>query len=340
MKIAIHHSPREGFFSKRWIEYCESNNIPYVIVDCSSSNIVEDLKDCSGFMWHFAQGNKLDYLISISLISSLESIGIKTFPNYNSCWHFDDKLAQKYLLEILDAPFIKTWVFFNKKEAIQWINTTDFPKVFKLRGGASSSNVKLVKSYKNAKKLINVAFSSGFRQFDRTSLFLDEFNKFKRKDSNFFNLVKTFLKIFFKSDYESIKGNEKGYVYFQEFLPNNSFDIRVVVIGNRAFALKRLVRKNDFRASGSGSIIYNKDEIDLRCIKIAFEVVKKLNANCLTFDFLFDVNANPLIAEISFGFYQNAYDNCPGYWDDSLSWFQGSFNPQSWMVEDLIRSIS
>ena len=36
-----------------------------------------------------------------------------------------------------------------------------------------------------------------------------------------------------------------------------------------------MVRDGDFRASGSGKIIYNKDEIPLECINIAFKTSKK-----------------------------------------------------------------
>jgi glutathione synthase/RimK-type ligase-like ATP-grasp enzyme len=50
---------------------------------------------------------------------------------------------------------------------------------------------------------------------------------------------------------------EKNYVYFQDFIPQNDFDIRIIVIGKRAFAIKRMVRKGDFRASGSGNIKYD-----------------------------------------------------------------------------------
>ena len=60
------------------------------------------------------------------------------------------------------------------------------------------------------------------------------------------------------------------------FIPQNDFDIRVIVTGNKAIAIKRMNRKNDFRASGSGYILYDKNEIDIRCVKIAFEVNKKL----------------------------------------------------------------
>src|SRR5690606_29697488 len=133
--------------------------------------------------------------------------------------------------------------------------------------------------------------------------------------------------------------NEKDYVYFQEFIPNNTFDIRVIVIGGRAFALKRMVRENDFRASGSGHIIYDKGQIDERCVKLAFEVNKKLKSQSVAYDFIFDETNSPLIVEISYAFATKVYDQCPGYWDENLRWYDGTFNPQEWMIKDLISSV-
>jgi hypothetical protein len=32
-------------------------------------------------------------------------------------------------------------------------------------------------------------------------------------------------------------------------------------------------------------------------------------------------------------------DNAPRYWDSSLKWHEVKFNPQEWMIEDLIGTI-
>jgi glutathione synthase/RimK-type ligase-like ATP-grasp enzyme len=120
-----------------------------------------------------------------------------------------------------------------------------------------------------------------------------------------------------KTDIERMLGREKGYAYFQDFIPNNNTDTRIIIIGDKAFAIIRGVRKGDFRASGSGVISYNHKEVDLNCVKIAFGVAQKLKTQCLTFDFVHLTN-NPLIVEISYGFSPKGYLDCPGYWDLNL----------------------
>src|SRR5690606_31765413 len=103
------------------------------------------------------------------------------------------------------------------------------------------------------------------------------------------------------------------------------------------FAVKRLVRKNDFRASGSGFVVYEKSEIPLICVKLAFEVNETIKSQSIGFDFVFDQKGNPLIVEIGYAFTVAPYDSCPGYWDSELNWHQGKFNPQAWMVESLLK---
>jgi hypothetical protein len=129
---------------------------------------------------------------------------------------------------------------------------------------------------------------------------------------------------------------EKGYIYFQDFVPDNYFDTRIIVIGKRAFAIRRKVRENDFRASGSGNFDYDHSAVDIRCVKIAFEVTNRLLAKCLTFDFVV-LDNEPKIIEMSFGFLQKVYDPCPGYWNENLEWHPGKIEPQHWMVDAVLR---
>ena len=127
---------------------------------------------------------------------------------------------------------------------------------------------------------------------------------------------------------------EKGNVYFQEFIPNNNCDTRIVVVGGKAAAERRMVRENDFRASGSGQFSY--DNINIEAIKIAIDVAKRLKLQAVAFDFVEDENSNPLIVEISYGFGTSGIDNAPGYWDSSLTWHEDKFNPQEWMMEEVL----
>jgi len=331
MKIAIHHRP--GSFSDRWIEYCKENNIPYKIVNAYDTDIVQQVDDCTAFMWHHTQCDYRDKLFAKQLIYSLEAMGLKVFPDFHTTWHFDDKVGQKYLLEAIGAPLVPSYVFYDKKEAIEWVNQTTFPKVFKLRGGAGSANVQLVPTKKDAIRLVNRAFGKGFPQFNRRGNLKERIRKYKEGKDTLWGVCKGIGRLFIPTELAKMVGPEKGYVYFQDFIPNNTFDIRIIIVANKAFAIKRLTRKNDFRASGSGMIIYNKEEIDEQCVKIAFIVNEKIKSQSIAFDFVFDADNNPMIVEISYGFIKEVYDPCEGFWNKDLNWHEGPFDPYGWMVE-------
>lgn len=336
MKIGIHKN--NGGFSEHWIKYCEEKKINYKLVDCYSNSIVRDLWDCNIVMWHPLQMDYKAELFFKQFMYSLQNAGKNVFPDFNTVWHFDDKVGQKYLLEAIDVPFVNTYVFYDKKEAIGWANSTEFPKVFKLRGGAGSDNVRLAKNRNEAIRLINKAFSRGFSQYNRIGSLVERLRKFRNGKTTFDNVLKGFYRLFFPTMHSKIVGRERGYIYFQDFIPNNNFDIRVCVIGDKAFAIKRLTRENDFRASGSGNIIYDKNQIDESCVRLAFEVNKKINAQSIAFDFVFNRENKPLIIEISYGYRPSGYYDCPGYWNNRLQWHEGEFNPYGWMVDNIIRS--
>lgn len=333
MKIAIHH--RNNSFSDRWIQFCQENSIDFKIVDAFHSDIIEHLKDCDAFMWHHHHADFKDVTAAKKILFALEHAGIKVFPDFKTGWHFDDKVAQKYLLEAINAPLVPSYVFYDKHQALDWAKETTYPKVFKLKGGAGASNVKLVKNYSQATGLINKAFGRGFAQFDRLGYFKERFNKFKNGKDTFIGVLKGFARIFIVPEFAKKQPAEKGYIYFQDFIKNNDFDTRVVVIsGKYAAAEKRFVRKGDFRASGSGEFSYNNINIEL--IRIAFNVAKKLGLQAVAFDFIEDEKKGPLIVEISYGFGTTGIKLAPGYWDANLSWYKGSLKLEEQILLDLI----
>ena len=335
IKIAIHDRP--GSFSDRWIEYIEEQRIPYKRVNCYDSDIIKQLESCDVLLWHWHHADPKAILFARQLIYSLENMGIKVFPNRHSCWHFDDKVGQKYLLESIKAPLIPTYIFFDVKEAIDWIEKTDFPIVFKLRCGAGSENVRLVKNQTEAKKLCKRAFGRGFNV---TPGYFSDFSAKIQKTANKKNYLEKIkrLPISLLNIYVNnrMRSPEKGYIYFQEFIPGINFDTRVTVIGNRAFAFRRMVRNNDFRASGSGKIDYDQIHINLECIKIAFDIAQKLQSQSIAFDFIAWKDSKPLIIEVSYCYVPSAVKDCCGYWDKDMQWHKGSIWPQDAIVEDIL----
>jgi len=333
MKIAIHHTTAQWSFCQYWERYCEENKIEYKQVNAYDSDIVEQLADCDAFMWHHNHTILKDRLLAKPLLFSLEASGKKVFPDFHTGWHFDDKLGQKYLFESVGAPLVKSYVFYDWQEVKQWIQQTTFPKVFKLRGGSGSTHVILVKNKRKALKLARKAIHKGISTYNKYGNLKETLRTYKLGRTPIKEVFKSISRLFVSTTLAKRQGKETGYALFQDFIPDNKYDIRVVVIGDKAFEIKRMVRVGDFRASGSGNIHYAKELLDERCVKIAFEVTRKIKSQCAAYDFVFDKQNTPFLVEVSFGFDQKGYDACVGYWDADMTWNEGKFNPQGWLVE-------
>jgi hypothetical protein len=336
MKIAIHQ--RSNSFSDLWVKYCREKNISFKIVNCYGSDIIEQLNDCHGLMWHWDLNDYKSALFARQLIISIEKMGIKVFPDTNTCWHYDDKVGQKYLFEAIDAPNVESYVFYSKQDALKWTDNALFPIVFKLRNGASSSNVRLIKNKQKAKKLVNRAFGRGFDRISPIGQLKERFYILNRDKD--FNAVKKviggFARLFIQKEVNKFSHKEKGYIYFQDFIADNDHDTRLVVIGERCFGMTRYCRKGDFRASGSGIKDYNHELVNTDCVNIAFTVSEKLNTQSIALDFIKDSDGFKII-EISYAFVSERF---PGYWDRSLFWHDGEVCPQEFMVEDFVKSIN
>lgn len=339
IRLAIHN--RTGSFSDRWIQYCNENGINYKAVCCYDSDILEQIKGVDGFLWHWKHNNPTDVLVARQIIAAIEKMGIKVFPNIATCWHFDDKIAQKYMLEAIGAPFVQSYVFYDKKKAMQWIDKAEFPNVFKLRCGAGSQNVKLLNTRKEARKLCEKAFGEGFTAIsgylgDTTTKIanvksIEQFmEKLRRMPKEIYDISKK--KHFFS--------RERGYIYFQDFLPDNKFDIRITVIGDRAFGFIRHNRPNDFRASGSGNFDVNQENIPLEAVSLAHQISKTNNFQSMSYDFLSDSHGNLMISEISYCYASWVVHECPGYWERDLNWHDGHMWPGDAIIIDLISEIS
>jgi len=336
LKIAIH--PQSGTYSDRWIPYCQSKGIDYKLVCCDEPDIILQLEDCDALMWHFYHTGSREVKYARQLLYAVEASGRVVFPGFRTVWHFDDKVGQKYLLEAVGAPLVPAVVFYSPDRALRWARSAVYPQVFKLRTGAGSSNVLLVRNWKGASKLINRAFGRGFRQVNPLADLKERWRKYRVGRGNLSGVLRGVCRLVVPTRFARMASREKGYVYFQEFVPGNTFDTRVVVIGHQAFAIRRMVRKNDFRASGSGEILYDKALFSETTVRLAFDMAEKLRSQCVAFDFLTS-EGKDVVVEMSYGFNPEGYDACPGYWDKNLNWYPGPFNPYGWMVDGIVNEV-
>ncbi len=337
MRLAIHDS--DSGFHPRWVGWCEEHGIEVKRVNCHASDIVSQLSGCDGLLWHHSQMNPADLLVAKGILQALEHTGFQVFPDWRTAWHFDDKLSQKYLFEALDFPFLPTWAFLDRGSALAWIEQAQFPKVFKLRGGAGSANVRLVRTRAEARKLVRQAFGRGFPNYDAWGSLKERWRKVRLRKTSPIEILKGIARFAYPPGFCRVLGREYGYVYFQEFIDSLSCDYRTIVIGKKCLSIKRNTRDNDFRASGSGLLEYSKSLFEKQLIQTSFECAERLGSKCAAMDFIIS-EGKFLLVEVSYGFPTGPFaQDCPGYWDRSFRWQAGAVDPQGWMLADFVESL-
>jgi len=156
-----------------------------------------------------------------------------------------------------------TWHITSADEAAKKLEEIDFPFVSKSHEGRRSINVRLVKNREEALKEIEASFfGEGLPM---------EFGK-----------------------------RQKGYVFWQEFLPDNPYDWRVTVIAKKyAYAIRRQNRKDIPLASGSGFLEYHADlnaELE-KLLSYAVKFARENNCLLCAVDVLRDRKGRMVICE-------------------------------------------
>lgn len=339
MKIAI-LQPRLTTYSPYWVAYCQEHGYEYKTFNPYDSDIVNKIRDYDIVMFDHHQADYKDVLFAKQLLYSLEQAGKVVFPNFRTGWHFDDKLGQKYLFEAMGIQAAKAWVFYDKESAYKWIATTDFPKVFKLRGGAGAANVMLARNSKEARHLVDKAFGRGFAQFRGRDYVRDQCKAYKAGKINLKALLRSLGRLVIPREFARMHAPEKGYAYFQEFIPNEGFDYRMEITCDKIIAWVRQCRKGDFRASGGHMNSADPRLIPSEVIDFAYACYDKLGVQSVAMDIVRDRNTRQFyLIEVSYCYGPDDDEFDHGYWTRDRKHHQVPFNGINWMLEETIKEV-
>ncbi len=338
MKVAVHWQ-RESF-ADRWLETLCERRVAHDRISAYADDLLESIRSYDLLLWNWTLHDPLALIHARSLLSAVAQAGVAVFPDYATCWHYDDKVAQKFLLESIDAPLVPTHVFFDEERARAWLGSASYPIVFKLRRGAGSFNVRLIRDERQGQRIVSRMFGRG--EVAVPGYFGDTATKLRRIHTAADVAAKlgrlpAALRAIARE--KRFVARESGYVLFQEFQPANDFDTRIVIIGDKAFGLRRRNRPGDFRASGSGYLDYDARGISTEAIAIAFDVSRRLRFQSMAYDFLFDRGGRPLICEISYCFTPGmVYYRCEGHWDSALNFHPGHLYLEDAILDDALRA--
>lgn len=197
-----------------YARYLEKNAIPFEIYPIHAHDWIEKAAPLD-IVVGFTSSASYHLEEMRSKFDILENQLHKTcFPSYHNTLLYEDKKLEAYLARIHDLPFVKTYVSHDLQDALHLAETLTYPVVSKIVPSSSSVGVQLIHNPRQARRIIRQAFSENGRAS------------------------------------HVVYARQKNYVYFQDFVPGDGYDIRVTVVGRRVFGFFRKVLPGDFRASG------------------------------------------------------------------------------------------
>ena len=127
----------------------------------------------------------------------------------------------------------------------------------------------------------------------------------------------------------------------QQFIPNLQNDWKVLVYWDKIYILKRYTRKNDFRASGSGNFVFDKD-FPIEILDYAFKIRQSFEVPQVSLDICFDGNSFYLIEFQAIYFGTTTLVKSPFYYqkiDNSWKCFDEESELEKVYVESIVNYI-
>jgi len=245
-----------------WIKACDKKKekVEFRIVNLTRNDWLERVQSRSvdillakpgGLTSHFKQlYDERVYILE-------RNLGYKIYPSVEEILIYENKRFLSYWLNANNIPHPPTDVFYNQKEAEEFLSKCFFPIVAKTNIGASGSGIMILKNQHQAINYLRQTFSlkgapkQAGPNLSKGNLIIRGLHYFKYPN----DLGKK-LRIYRakRSDYQY------GYVIFQRFIPHD-FEWRVVRIGDSFFAHQKL--KIGDKASGSLIKAYENPPYDL-----------------------------------------------------------------------------
>ncbi|HET7435682.1 MAG TPA: hypothetical protein VFN10_13320, partial [Thermoanaerobaculia bacterium] len=335
MRIAIEPDLLQGeSFSAHWVERLRELGHTAELVSVRDADFMERVKACDGFLWWFAPLPFPRELAKRVMAALDHGTDVVVHPDWRSCWHFDDKIAQAYLLRAADLPTPRTWIFWSYEEALAFLRDATYPLVAKLSFGFRGLNVGLVRDRAEAESLAHRVFGEGVFRLRESPLALLRSSLRPLRDV---------LRRRAGRAPKPLPDAQRNALLLQEFVAGNDFDTRVNVIGDRAFAWRRENAPNDFRASGANRQKLEPPLIDRAAIRLALRAARTLNMRTAAVDMLLRKDGEPLISEISFFFEPFIVRLCQGHFrlaGEELQWVDGAVEPEAAILDDFLEQVA
>ena len=151
-----------------YIGACRELGVPYCVVDISGPDWIEQIErsGCDAFLvrpsgqitvWKQMYDERLRIMVAGPGQDPLSR-------RYDEIWFYESKRRMHYWLAANEVPHPKTWVFYDRHQALAFAKETPLPIVFKADFGSGSMGVRIMRDRPALRRLINRCFRRGFRK--------------------------------------------------------------------------------------------------------------------------------------------------------------------------------
>lgn len=275
-----------------WEAACKKFNQEYDVIDitrydwleCIQSQSFDGFLACpSGLSTRF----KILYDERIYILNKV--LNRFCYPSYDEIAIHENKKFLAYWLDANNVPHQKTYIVYNKDEALKLVTTLDLPLVVKANIGASGKGVKILSDRGSLIKYVHQVFSSGSRQQWWPNIRMGDLIKRVKKVLRSRDLIKRRLKTY-RDAYNEV---QIGYLNLQEFVPHN-YEWRIIRIGESYFGHQKI--KIGDKASGSKGIDYTTPPPEY--LTFVKELCEKHGFNSMAVDLFEDGKGGVLVNEM------------------------------------------
>jgi len=285
MKILILYCKNRDSAIK-WEIACSKKGLEYRSLDISVYNWMELIKDYNPDLILLKppgdiETNKIMFDERTYILSQL--LNYKIFPTYKEMIIYENKKMLSYYLGAINIPHPPTYIFYNKNEAIEYLNNSEYPVVMKSSIGASGTGVFICKSLKEAKGYVSKAFSKkGIPMIIGPNRITGNIIKWIKKAIRNPKYARQRI-----ATYSTIsKGRTKNFIIVQEYIQHN-YEWRTARIGDSYFAHQKVKYKD--KCSGTKGINYVNPPLEL--LDFVRKICTENNLYSVAIDILKDNNS-------------------------------------------------
>ena len=258
-RLGIIKSPT--YWHQYYMAACRDLGVPYCSIDLERDDWLQDVRasGCEAFLvWPSAFLSVWKQMYDERLAVLARQLGKLVYPDVDAMWIYESKRRMHYWLAAEGFPHPRTWIFYNREEALAFAETSELPIVTKTDLGAVASGVRIIRSREEVIRTVRQAFGSGIlrRGADR-------------------------------------RDREWSNVLFQRFIPQAS-EWRIIRIGTSYFGYEK-IRVGDFH-SGTEQWRYVRPPDNL--LDMTRELTDRGQFTSMSVDVLVDGEGRPYVNEL------------------------------------------